>query len=338
MPFGGPDLRRAWVALTLAAAACLTAGCGVTKEDLARGGSAGGPKASKDIVMPRGAWPSALLMGPDGTLWIAESSVDAIAERMPDGTLLQHKLGEARETSIDHLAIGPDGALWFQGFEILGWLTPDGQANGYQTGDSVDIGLPSSMVAGPDGEIWFTNADSIKRLTSDGSLRTYPLEADDTAETAGLTLGPDNALWFLQSGVGTSDEDAIGRLDPDGDYRRVTLDDETSGPADIEAGPDGAMWFTARSAYAIGRVTAEGDVTSYPLDPGVAPRDITAGADDAMWFTAGRKVGRISTSGDIRLWAIPGAKDLGAIAQDPDGSFWVADAEADRVRHFTPPS
>jgi hypothetical protein len=61
--------------------------------------------------------------------------------------------------------------------------------------------------------------------------------------------------------------------------------------------------------------------------------DIVAGPDRPLWFTTNTEVGRITTAGQITLWRVPGAQQLGGIAVAPDGSLWLADA----IRHFVPP-
>jgi hypothetical protein len=54
----------------------------------------------------------------------------------------------------------------------------------------------------------------------------------------------------------------------------------------ITAGPDGALWFT-EIGYTIGRITTTGVVTEYQV-PGVpAGGGITVGPDGALWFTPG---------------------------------------------------
>jgi virginiamycin B lyase len=58
------------------------------------------------------------------------------------------------------------------------------------------------------------------------------------------------------------------------------------GPTSITAGPDGALWFTAPDAGSIGRISTSGNVTLYRL-PGAYDfaTSITAGPDGALWFT-----------------------------------------------------
>ena len=53
-----------------------------------------------------------------------------------------------------------------------------------------------------------------------------------------------------------------------------TIPTANSNPIDITAGPDGALWFTEYGGNKIGRITTSGNITEFPL-PG-NPIDITA--------------------------------------------------------------
>ena len=64
----------------------------------------------------------------------------------------------------------------------------------------------------------------------------------------------------------------------------------------ITAGPDGALWFTNQDANSVGRITTSGVVTSYTVPGASKPRAITAGPDGALWFTnLNDSIGRIIT-------------------------------------------
>ncbi len=65
---------------------------------------------------------------------------------------------------------------------------------------------------------------------------------------AGITAGPDGALWFTNFGG-----DSIGRITTTGTvtaYRHTSIDF----PEWITAGPDGALWFTNDDGDSIGRL------------------------------------------------------------------------------------
>lgn len=77
---------------------------------------------------------------------------------------------------------------------------------------------------------------------------------------------------------------------------KVQLD---GGPYALAAGSDGAMWVTLVHGGAIARVSATGEVTTYPVGESSRPSIIAAGPDAALWFTCAGddRIGRITTTG-----------------------------------------
>ena len=116
------------------------------------------------------------------------------------------------------------------------------------------------------------------------------------SQPAGLTVGPDGALWFTEE-----NGHKIGRITTDGAITEYPLPTNPSSPGEITAGPDGALWFTEFGANPpkVGRLTTAGVFTEWELPLGAAPDGITAGPDGAIWFThnGARKIGRITTNG-----------------------------------------
>ena len=330
-----------WLRRSLCVAAIVVAaGCGDEDTRRERADSAARTGSLTTVKLPRGTWPRALVFDDRGTLWIAETSADAIAERKPDGSIVHHRLGEATGTSVGDLVAAGDGNLWFQGFQLVGWITPQGDVSGYQPappgGQGPDVGLPSAMTAGPDGNAWYASdavPPSIKRAAADGTIRTYGLPRSARASGfGGIAAGPDGALWFTQTGR----SQAIGRLHPDTGYRRFRLPHRNPGLGRITAGPDGALWFTEQALYRIGRISTDGAVEEFALKAGTVPAELIAGRDGALWFTAGGGVGRITTAGHVKLWSVPGAKDLWGMAQARDGALWLTEPEAALLHRFVP--
>jgi virginiamycin B lyase len=81
---------------------------------------------------------------------------------------------------------------------------------------------------------------------------------------------------------------------------------------------------------------------------GAVPGRMVRAADGSMWFTKMAAVGRITTAGVARSFALPAAtpdKDVLAITVAPDGSAWAAEAPgsiaridgAGKVTEFAPP-
>ena len=96
---------------------------------------------------------------------------------------------------------------------------------------------------------------------------------------AGITSGPDGALWFTNSG-----NNSIGSITTAGVVTNYT-GTGIANPLGITSGPDGALWFTNSTGNSIGSITTSGVVTNY-TGPGIdRSRGITAGPDGALWFT-----------------------------------------------------
>jgi sugar lactone lactonase YvrE len=97
---------------------------------------------------------------------------------------------------------------------------------------------------------------------------------------------------------------------------------------DIARGQNGSMWFTDGGTAAIGRISAQGEVTEFTkgLPPGATPYVIVPGLNGTMWFSdyRGAVVGRISPSGDIVEYTAPQYSDSPAtgVAAGKDGTAW----------------
>jgi virginiamycin B lyase len=98
---------------------------------------------------------------------------------------------------------------------------------------------------------------------------------------------------------------------------------------DITAGADGAMWFTDITTPAIGKITADGQVTEYTkgLPGGAKPWSIVAGPGGNLWFSdANGAVGSVTPSGTIVEYSIDKFSKVASpagIAAGPDGSIWT---------------
>ena len=123
--------------------------------------------------------------------------------------------------SLDAIAAGPDGNMWF-----------------------TESGSSLREEHGP-GD---TGAGKIGRITPTGIITEYPLLTPFTT-LGGITAGPDGNMWFTEtfhSGVVAVPPlgGAIGRITPTGTVTEYPLPTAGSSPRGIAAGPDGNMWFT----------------------------------------------------------------------------------------------
>jgi hypothetical protein len=117
----------------------------------------------------------------------------------------------------------------------------------------------------------------------------------------GITVGPDAALWFTDSGASNH----IGRITTAGAMTEFPVPSGSLGG--ITVGPDGALWFASALAggNTLGRITTAGVVTEIPT-PG-DPLNIVAGPDGALWFTEynANKIGRMALTTNQELLVNP---------------------------------
>jgi len=327
-------------------------GSGDHADDSRPSPSRSAPAAPAVIRLPGHASPGDMILTDDGTLWVTESQLAAIAEIAPSGKVTQHPLprGAGYPPYPADLQESPDGGIWYTAGDQIGRLGPSGKFTWWSDSDDAPgngpgadangPGFPDALTLGPDDTIWFGHLEPGSKVfsradTKRGLDQITRLKSQFDIGAGGMTLGPDGAVWFSQQReYGAEQREGIGRLTAEGDYKKWPLP-KGSAPNDIVAGPDEALWFTDRRS--IGRIDTDGELSHFPVRASKYPSDITLGPDKALWFTTDRRVGRITTKGRIALWPVRGAKELACIVPVPDGSFWLADRETDTVRHFTPP-
>jgi virginiamycin B lyase len=334
---------RARVLCALALALSLTGGVGCGGDAQSDAQATDGPA---DLKLPRGGYPSDLVFSEDGSLWITGSGDEAVGRLRPSGKLEQYRL-PGSENSPGDIVEGPDGGIWIAGFEQ--YIRIDPKDDSIRIGASfgpygdLSVGLPRAIAPGPDGAVWYIDDGSppaLNRVSPSGSLSAIVPVPEEYADLSieSIALGPDGALWVTQSaeGIGTR-RDGIGRMAVNGEFEHWQLPRQQSDPMQIVTGPDGALWFTERAGYRIGRITTAGEISEFPLRPGLAPIGIAAAPDGALWFTTPKRVGRITVSGEVATWPVPGADYLYNVAVAENGDVWITDGPARLVHHLDPP-
>ena len=120
-----------------------------------------------------------------------------------------------------------------------------------------------------------------------------------------------------------------------------------AGPNVIAKGPDGAMWFSEYQAGKIGRIAADGSITTYPsgqaqLTASAEPSGLVAGPDGNIWFTeyGAGKIGDIdpSTGALVGEYPLPAgiSSQPEGIVVGPDGALWVTERGAGKIGRLDP--
>jgi streptogramin lyase len=156
--------------------------------------------------------------------------------------------------------------------------------------------LVDSLVTGPDGALWFTWATSggtygLTRATVLGVVNTWPTPNTWGApiDLGHITSGA-GFLWVAES---HDNHGYIGQWSTAGSL--IAEHQLPTAAYAVAFGPDGNIWFsggdTAMFAVTntyIGRMTPTGTVTTFPMPgPSHLPAELTVGPDGALWFSEG---------------------------------------------------
>ncbi|HZO94996.1 MAG TPA: hypothetical protein VFB22_14725 [Candidatus Baltobacteraceae bacterium] len=131
---------------------------------------------------------------------------------------------------------------------------------------------------------------------------------------AGITAGPDGALWFVEAGSAADQQAAVGRMTLAGAYTVYPI--PTSDPlpypwGSIAVGSDGNLWMpccTSTGGQGMKRITTGGAMTDFETATASnfttlsMPGTVSPGPDGALWFgqwCCNAEVGRMTTSGTV---------------------------------------
>jgi streptogramin lyase len=247
--------------------------------------------------------------------------------------------GPYNMAGVNSIAAGPDGALWFvEGYcNKIGKVTTSGVFTEYPL--PVPDSAPLFIIAGPDGAMWFTESmgNSLSRITTDGTITRFG--SGNGSNPRDLTVDHDGNIWFTKFYPDSNGTSYINKYTMGGgitDYPLPRIsNDSFANPQGITAGPDGAIWFTEYGDNQVGRISASGEITRYPL-PGTngGPSTITTGPDGKLWFTEFgtgyitdlRAISSITTSGEITQYPLT-EQDMSAgygIITGPDNNIWIS--------------
>ncbi len=151
-----------------------------------------------EYSLPTGSHPYGITPGPskEGALWFTDRATSKVGKITTSGTITEYELPKGSEPA--GIIAGPDGNLWFAEEDgKIGKITTTGTISEY----SVTGSSPLNITTGPEGDLWFTAGTSkIGRITTSGTSSEYPLPAG--SDPAGITAGPDSAVWLAEMGTG----------------------------------------------------------------------------------------------------------------------------------------
>jgi virginiamycin B lyase len=231
-----------------------------------------------------------LAVGADGKFYILDESSNVVVVTKA-GTAVSIPIPSGDNTSIDGLAPGPDGNVWFAEFNHYAKITPSGKITEFPYPSGYSTNQYGGVTTGSDGNVWLAESsnNAIGRIVpSTGAITMFtdPVEC----EPAPLVLGNDGNVWFAC----LANEPSIGSVTPSGGFANYPIGgsfnfNETE--QFCERGPDGEPWCASANDNTVFRIdTTAHTVTTYtpPLGSESRPDAVAAGPDGNVWLdTAG---------------------------------------------------
>ena len=307
---------------------------------------------TEEQVPTPNATPFGITAGPDGNVWFTELNGDrvgrvALSTFPTAGSITECGTLAASAQPADITSAPGSAKVWFDEFsadKIASVNTSTCAYTEYQipTGGA----QPSGLVADQSGVLWFaesaTGVAAIARMTTSGVFNEYPvaLAGSDPVDVA---IAGDNTVWYLDNG-----RNSVGHLTfPGGSPTFVdyAIPSNPAQPATMTLGPDGNLWFTELGiATTLGCQIAKVSVgsnpptiTEYrlPLAQPAPDGDLCLGITSAggdLWFSEADTgaIGRITTTGVVTEWGIPGNGTTALfVATGPDANVWFTDGAFD---------
>jgi streptogramin lyase len=242
-------------------------------------------------------------------------------------------------TTANHpasITTGADGNLWFSEFSGVSVSSINSTGAGYTTHSLNSAGFqnPAGVALGPDGNVWAGdyNTNKVAQITPAGTITTFSGQTSNF--TNYVSAGLDGLTWFSEC-AGT----LVGSLSTTGTLHEVG---GVAGSQGVALGPDGNIWFTQVAPARVGRI-AGGVATVFTASLSGTAFGITAGSDGALWFLEPTHVGRMTTSGTLTEYAIPGTPSAisfysgygQSITAAPDGAVWFTDTGNNAIDRIT---
>jgi virginiamycin B lyase len=270
------------------------------------------------------ALPNDLVAGPDGAMWVTDSSLGRIWKIAKTGKIRHYDLGQ-----MPGGITTASGSLWVadSGGDAIHRVETDGSSTTYPLPAGA---FPIDIVQGADGALWFTEGrgDKIGRITTDGHIDEYPLPTTG-AFAADIAAGPDGAVYFSESSAGK-----VGRITMAGEITEHAMPGDAALPGPIVS-IDGVLYVSDRNNNTIDRMTTAGQFTdAFELPRENAdPLAMVAGVDGALYISEHMtgSISRMTIDGTFtKRYKVPGGWP-DSIANGPDGALWVGQGNIGQV-------
>lgn len=271
-----------------------------------------------------------------------------IAHADPLGQMTSFPLADTKPIA---LAEDANGNIWTNGrkYDPYTWKTTyyaykvDRSNGSYTTYNAYGN---DTMVIGSDSNLWATSSHVTKTDTTTGARSYYVDTHPDAYPYWGLTVGPDDNLWFGMNGTKnvngqTMQVDNIGRINTAGVFQSYFDVDVLVGSL-VGDKTNNVVWYGASSrtggSGVIGSFTPSGTKTQYTLPIPNSPGELTLGPDGNIWFpVAGNKVGKMTPTGEFTFYTFtdsPGNFQYAAWGKD--GNLWATVNNKNKVARITP--
>jgi streptogramin lyase len=238
----------------------------------------------------------ALLLGPDGKLWVGERILGALPALGRYDTSSRRFIADYTGIHVQDLAASNDDGspiVWFTGGSSVGRITPAGELLAAVPTFYVTRAITAASPS-PSTVLWITEANAggfalVGRLAYP---RLQQFAVTTPGELTDIVEGPDGGVWFTDPS-----QNEIGRLPSAGGVaRKQALPSAASEPSAICSAPDGNLWVTLRAANKLARVSPQGEVTEVCIPtPSSEPTQVAVGPDGNVWFleSSSGKIGRV---------------------------------------------
>lgn len=330
------------------AAALVLGGCGKTTpitSGTATPAPAVTPAVTSEYSIPTANAQPAGITKTSSALWFTEQAAGKIGVLSESAAITEFPLPAPNATKQPlQLVIGQDGNVWFTEYgagKVGQFIIATSQFNECTLPtENGKTPTPWGIAAGQDGNLWVTDPGTngiwkvVPGCTGDAF---YPL-ATASAGPESITVGPNGALWFLETAankVGEIYTSAAAGTNPT-EFAVKTAD---AGLGTIVSGSDNALWFTETKADKLGRMLTTGQETSEIALTGMtAPYGLVPGIDGNFYIGDQSKstiaqyvvsTGKISVYPTKTANAGPYELTLG-----PDNEVYFTEQTADKIGQF----